>query len=121
MFGFQIGVLKLVKRTSSGYLATIWAVTGNRGNRWLNAVFIVYLTSSDQVRLGQRPFHIHLVSYSKTSNELLTDRVFLPQNLLVFLHNVENNFYVSNMQKKETNVIAKFDMLTFYLGNLCKH
>ena len=95
MFGFEIDELKLVKRTSYGVF-TIWSKMGNRGNRWLNEEVNVKLTSWQQVRFGQL-FHIHLVSYSKPFNGLLTDRV-LPQHHLIFLRNVEKQMYVSIIQ-----------------------
>ena len=76
MFGFHINELQLAKRSSSGHISKVWSMVGEKGNRWLSAAINVELTSSDQVRLGQRPFHIHLVSYSKTVDILLTDRSF---------------------------------------------
>ncbi|KAK2188834.1 hypothetical protein NP493_122g04004 [Ridgeia piscesae] len=60
MFGYHINELQLAKRSSSGHLAKVWSMVGEKGNRWLSAEVNVELTSSDQVRLGQRPFHTQL-------------------------------------------------------------
>ena len=78
MFGFHINELQLAKRSSSGHIAKVWSMVGEKGNRWLSAEVNVELTSSDQVRLGQkRPFHTQLtVSYIKTVDVLLTDGAF---------------------------------------------
>ena len=86
---------------------------GQKGDKWRSAAVNVRLKWSDQVRLGQRPFHIHVVFLIVNQSMYCILTTVVPQHLLVFLRNVDKVLCVSNkaQNRNECNL----------LNNLNKH
>ena len=102
MFGKYINELQLAKRLSSGSVFKVWSQVGQKGNRWRSKMIGVKLRASEQVSRRKHPFHIRLVSYSKTINVLTA---VLPQKLLIYHRNVENTLCVSIVSFAKSDII----------------